>query len=166
MQSLTHSAPLIALLLACVVCAAQDAGKKKEPMRFGMEVDQTTFPQQTPKDAMKSIAKALDRNKIDYLLAHLADPAHVDYWVDLYKKDFPKGSDAGKRLLAFDRLSRETNEYFLNDPLIVKDLRVFAKQAEWKEDEKVAIGSVESIPARKVYFKKIGDRWFLENRQQ
>ena len=70
------------------------------------------------------------------------------------------------QLLAFDRLLRETNQFFQNDPLIVKDLRVFAKEAKWAEEGETAIGTVETIPARKVFLKKIGERWFLENRQQ
>ena len=28
------------------------------------------------------------------------------------------------------------------------------------------IGVVETIPARKVYLKRIGERWFMENKQQ
>ena len=113
-------------------------------------------------------ATALDRKRLDYLLAHMADPAYVDYWVERYKVDFPKGKEDGKRLLGFDRLVRETNQYFENDPLILKDLRVFAKEAKWSESEdmKTAVGIVETIPARKVFLKRIGDRWFLENKQQ
>ena len=80
--------------------------------------------------------------------------------------DFPKGKDEGKRLLAFERLTSETYQYFENDPLIVKDLRVFAKEAKWGEEGDIAIGVVETIPARKVFLKRIGERWFLENKQQ
>lgn len=156
---------ILAFVILCAAASAQDEGKKS-PRRFGFDVDDITFPQKTPKEAMTSIAKALERKKVDYLLAQLADPAYVDYWVDQYKDDFPLGKEEGKRLLAFDRLARETNRYFENDPLIVKDLRAFAKLAEWKEEEGVAIGTVETIPARKVFLKKIGDRWFLKNEQQ
>jgi hypothetical protein len=114
---------------------------------------------------MASIAKAIERKKIDYLLAQMADPLHVDYWVDQYKKDFLQGKDEGKRLLAFERLTRETTDYFQNDPLIVRDLRVFARDAKWDEKDDLATGTIESIP-RKVYLRKFGDRWFLENKQQ
>jgi hypothetical protein len=152
-------------ILLTGLSAAQDE-KKKPPQRFGFDVDETTFPQQKPADAMKSIARALERKKVDYLLAHLSDPLYVDYWVDQYKKDFTAGKDEGKRLLAFDRLVRETNEYFLNDPLIAKDLRVFAADAKWDESDDLAVGTTEKVPVRKVYLRKFGDRWFLENQQQ
>ncbi len=158
--------PVLMLSLLGFFSYAQDGAKKKEPPRFGFDVDETTFPQKTPAEAMTSIAKAIDRNKVDYLLAHMADPLYVDYWVNQYKKDFTQGKDEGKRLLAFDRLVRETSTYFQNDPLIVRDLRVFAKDAKWEEKDDLAIGTVESVPARKVYLRKFGERWILENKQQ
>ncbi len=150
---------------AFVPTHAQDLAKKPA-VRFGFDVDELTYSQKTPDEAMKSIAKALDRKKADYLLAHIADPFYVDYWINQYKKDFTKGTEKGKELLAFDRLVAETNLYFQNDPLIVRDLRVFSREGKWEEKDDLAIGTVESIPARKVYLRKIGERWFLENKQQ
>jgi hypothetical protein len=154
------------MLAVVMVCTASAAQEKKAPPRYGFDVDETTFPQKSPVEAMKSIGIALDRKRVDYMLAQMADPTYVDYWVDRYKVDFTQGKEAGKRLLAFDRLARETKAYFENDPLILKDLRIFAKEAKWDEKEDAAVGSVESIPARKVYLRKIGERWFLENKQQ
>jgi len=145
---------------------AQDAAKQKPPRRFGFEVDETTYPQKSPAEAMKSIAILLDRGRVDYLLAHLSDPSYVDHWVERYKANFPQGKADARHLLAFDRLVRETTKYFDNDPLIVKDLRMFAKEAKWSEEGNVATGSVDTIPARKVFLRKIGERWFLENKQE
>ncbi|MBI3822085.1 MAG: hypothetical protein HY289_05315 [Planctomycetes bacterium] len=151
----------------CSTLPAQDEVKKKATTRrFGFDVDGDTFPQKSPDEAMKSIVKALNRDKVDYLLAQMADPAYVDYWVDQYKVQFTEGKDEGKRLLAFDRLTRETILYFQNDPLIVKDLKAFAKEAKWTEEGDLATGVVESLPARKVFLRKVGERWFLKNEQQ
>jgi hypothetical protein len=158
--------PVLAIWLLGFFSYAQDDPKKKAPLRYGFDVDETTFPQKTPAEAMTSIARAIERKKVDYLLAHMADPLYVDYWVDQYKRDFTQGKDEGKRLLAFERLVRETSSYFQNDPLIVKDLRIFAKDAKWEEKDDLAIGTVETVPARKVYLRKFGERWFLENKQQ
>jgi hypothetical protein len=157
--------PLVAIGSASI---AEDEPKKKAPLprRFGFDVDEETYSQQSPEQTMRSIAKALDRKKIDYLLAHLADPAYVDYWVKRYQTEVAKGGDDAKRLLAFERLVTETNRYYSNDPLIVRDLRVFAKDAKWAEDGDAAVGTIDSIPTRKVYLRKIGERWFLENKQQ
>ena len=158
---------LLALIFLCAFSTAQDEVKpKKAVLRFGFIVDEITYSQKTPKDALKSIVTALDRNRTDYMLAQLADPAYVDYWVERFKQDFALGKEEGRRLLAFDRLTRETAKYFENDPLIVKELRVFSKQAEWKVEDNIAVGTVDTIPARKVFLKKIGERWFIENRQQ
>jgi hypothetical protein len=155
------------LTLSCLCSTAQDEKeKKKPPRRFGFDVDEITFPQQKPEDAMQSIAKAVDRKKIDYLLAHMVDPLHVDYWVDRYKESFTQGSDEGKRLLAFDRLVRERTDYLQNDPLIARDLRIFAREAKWEVTEDLAIGTTEKVPARKVFLRKLGERWFLDNKQQ
>ncbi len=96
----------------------------------------------------------------------MADPLYVDYWVERYKDEVAQGKDIGKRLFAFERLARETSAYYQNDPLIVKDLRIFAKEAKWDEKDDLAVGTVETIPARKVYLRKLGERWFLENKQQ
>jgi hypothetical protein len=154
----------IVILMVGLAPAQDDA--KKASRRFGFDVDEVIYPQKMPAEAMKSIVTAIDRKRVDYLLAQLADPAWVDYWVDQYKQEFTLGKEEGRRLLAFERLTKETNLYHQNDPLIVKDLRVFAKDAKWAEEGETAIGTVETIPARKVYLKKVGDRWFLENRQQ
>jgi hypothetical protein len=154
----------IVILMVGLAPAQDDA--KKASRRFGFDVDEVIYPQKMPAEAMKSIVTAIDRKRVDYLLAQLADPAWVDYWVYQYKQEFTLGKEEGRRLLAFERLTKETNLYYQNDPLIVKDLRVFAKDAKWAEEGETAIGTVETIPARKVYLKKVGDRWFLENRQQ
>jgi hypothetical protein len=153
------------MLVSTFSSQAQDE-KKKSPPRFGFNVDETTFPQQKPDDAMKSITRALDRKRVDYLLAQLADPTYVDYWVDRYKRDFTEGKEEGKQLLAFNRLVREKNEYYQNDPLIAKELRFFAKEAKWEEMDDIAVGTTEKVPARKVYLKRIGERWFLLNKQE
>ena len=157
---------VLAFAGCCAFSDAQDQAKKPPPRRFGYDVDEITFPQQSPDATMKSIATALGRKQMGYMLAQLADPAHVDYWVEHYKKDFTLGKEEGRRLLAFDRVIRDATEYLQNDPLIVKELRMFAKEAKWDEADNIAIGTVETIPARKVYLKKIGERWFLENKQQ
>ena len=156
----------LVLAMLCTFASAQDEVKKKEPRRFGFDVDELTFPQKTPAETLKSLAIALDRKRVDYLLAHMADPAYVDYWVERYKVEFLQGKEEGKRLLAFERLARETNDYYANDPLIVKDLRAFSKDAKWAEEGDSAIGTLETIPARKVFLRKIAERWFLENKQQ
>jgi hypothetical protein len=156
------------MVLAFSFCgSAQEEGKPKGPLnRFGYNLDEMTYPQKTPQETMKSIALALSRRKVEYMLAHLVDPHYVDYWIERYKAAFPKGSDAARTLIAFDRLVNETHKYYVNDPLILKELRQFAKDAEWEEKDALAVGSVKTMPGRKAFLRRVGDRWFLENRQQ
>jgi len=147
---------------------AQDEEKKpiKIPRRFGFDVDEVTYPQKSAKEALHSVVKAIDGKRVDYMLAHLIDPAYVDYWVDRYKASFASGRDDAKALLAFDRLVRETTDYFQADPKMLRELRAFNREAQWMEAEDAAAGTVASIPARKVFVRKVGERWFLENRQE
>jgi hypothetical protein len=158
---------LVMGLLAGLALAQDEPVKKKAPTRrFGYDVDETTYPQKTYQEALKSVAVALDRKKTEYMLAQLIDPQYVDYWIDRFKAEVPQGREDAKTLLAFDLLVAKTNRYLLDDPLLLRDLRRFAREAEWTDNENVAVGTVKSIPARKVFLRRIGDRWFLENRQQ
>src|SRR5262245_9670201 len=56
-----------ALMVVCAVVTTIDAqdAKKKSARRFGFEVDEETYSQQSPEKAMQAIVKALDRQKVD-----------------------------------------------------------------------------------------------------
>jgi hypothetical protein len=113
---------------------------------------------------MQSIVRALDAGRIDYLVAHLADPQFIDPRIEEYKA-FYKGGDAGRVVLAFERLVRETGLHFREDPVLIKELRQFSKDTNWEMKDDEAVGTIKGSP-RRVYLKKIENRWFLENRQQ
>ena len=144
---------------------AQEKGDKLGK-RYTYELDDENYPQKSPQEALLSVAKAIGNKKIEYLLAHLADPEFVDAKVAKYKKLIEGGKEEGKTLLAFQRLVKETREHFLEDPELVAELRRFAKEAEWKSEENTAMGSVKNIVGRHVFMKRVGDRWFLEQRQR
>lgn len=155
--------------LACVSVLAVSAGvqaQDKLAVRYTYEVDLEAYAQKTPQETLKSVVKAIGTKKIDYLLAHLADPEYVDARVDKYKKLIPKGNEPGKALLAFKRLVQETEEYFLEDPEQIQQLRRFAKEGDWKMDEATSVASIKGLVGRHVFMKKVRDRWFLENRQR
>src|ERR1041385_7149141 len=119
MHRLSHCIFLFIVAAAlCLVTQAEAQPKKKPQARFGYEVNEELYPQQTPEAAMKSIVAALNRNKLAYILAQIADPVYVDYWVDRYKAEIQKGNDEAKRLVAFDRLVQETERYYEKDPQI------------------------------------------------
>src|SRR5207253_2116312 len=116
---------------------------------------------------LASIVKAIQNKRVDYLLAHLADPEFVDKRV-AENKAMLVGSEEAKIILAFDRLVKETAEHFQEDPLLVKELLKFARadKEAWEVDEEKASAKLKELPGRQVFLKKIGERWFLENRQK
>jgi hypothetical protein len=54
--------------------------------RYGYQADVKTYSQKTPKDTLESIIKAVINQRMDYLMAHLADPAYVDGKVASYAR--------------------------------------------------------------------------------
>jgi hypothetical protein len=156
------------VLPALLALSAAGQAPKKGPAarRFGVDFAPLVFPQKAPDEAIQSVVKAVDSQRIDYLLAQLADPAYVDRKVKEYAALIPKGPDDAKVVLAFDRLVRETKQHFLTDPLLVRELRAFAKDGAWNVEDTRATGTAKAVPAHQVFMKRIGDRWFLENRQQ
>jgi hypothetical protein len=160
-----RSAPL--LLVACLALGALAAQAQpgKLARRYNHDFSATLYPQSTPNETVESIVKALDAGRTDYLLAHLADPSFVDPRIAEYKA-FYKGSDEGRALFAFERLVRETTLHFREDPALVKELRLFAKDADWDAKEDQAVGTLKKGSPRRVFLRKLEDRWFLENRQQ
>jgi hypothetical protein len=150
-------------LLAPALTAQEPAAKLAK--RYGHDYTPSLYPQSNPGEALQSIVKALEAGRVDYLLAHLADPKFVDPRIAEYKALYT-GGDEGRALVAFERLVRETTLHFREDPALLKELRRFAKDAEWETKEAEAAGALKQGSPRRVYLRKLEDRWFLENRQQ
>jgi len=170
MKTLSAAIALFLLHTALNGSAAQPAEKPEKAktiylFRYSMEFNPRLYPQKTPKDALASIVKALSDERMEYLMAHLADPAYVDPKVDLYKRDYAGGDDAGKALLAFQRLVRETTKHYFEDAELIKELRRFSRDAAWEETEDKAVGNIKELPGRQVILRRLEGRWFLKNRQ-
>jgi hypothetical protein len=134
---------------ACILASSATIVADEIPQRHGVSADYKAYPQATPKDALASILKAVEDKRIDYVLAHLADPQWVDECV---KKNGDK----------FEYFVKECKETKL-DPGAVKQLRRFLQDGEWKIEEKTAESRLKDVPDRSVRLFKIGDRWYLEN---
>jgi hypothetical protein len=132
---------------------AQDAKTAKLAMRYGIEVDMVTYPQATPKDALASVLKAIEAVKINYLLAHLADPD----WVDQQVKKDHHGQ--------FESMVKETTEKIANDRTSIKELRRFLQEGTWETTDTTATAQLKDVKNRRVYMRKLEGRWFLENSQ-
>ena len=155
----------LAALTWPVALAAQDEPELKLAKRYGYTYEPTLYAQKTPQEALQSVVKAIDARKIDYLLAHLADPKFVDGRVAEYAA-FEKGSEQARTILGFERLVRETALHFQEDPLLLKELRQFLREGDWGTDNGSARASLKGASPRRVFFRKLEERWFLENKQQ
>lgn len=126
--------------------------QKKDPAdtRFGIEIDKDGFPQGTPKDALRSVLKAAEAGRFDYLVAHLAEPAYVDQQI----------KDVG----SFEKLVDIVRKRWTNDPENSKELRRFLADGEWEETADTATAKLKDLKSRQVTLKKVGARWYLENR--
>jgi hypothetical protein len=161
------------VLSASLIClavltgaSAQTAGKGKPVVNFNIEADFDRYPQKTPQEALNSVLKALTDRRVDYLLAHLADPAFVQARLKSLKAQMGASlTEETKTTLAFERLVKATDEHFRDDPTKVRELGRFAKDGEW-EINGVATVSLKLLPARKVFLKKVQNRWYLEDRDK
>ena len=138
----------LSLLLAVAGLVRADAGGP----RYGIALDLKTFPQATPKEALASALKAIDAKRIDYLVAHLANPA----WVDEHVRRYNGGR--------FEDQVEETRGRF--DPASVKLLRRFLGDGEWTDGDKEASVRLKDVPDRCLSLCKIEGRWYLENRSK
>jgi hypothetical protein len=157
---------VVAVLLAAVVSGQtnQTTGALK---RYDIEQDIKKYPQGTYKDALGSVLKALGEKDVRYLMAFLADPAFVDPRVaDAMTQMSSKLSDAEKKSLAFEKLVEKTIENFQDDPTKIKELQRFLKDGEWIESADQAVAKLKNVQARKVFMKKVDDRWVLQDREK
>src|SRR3954452_20231951 len=173
----------LGLIVVAAGLSAQEPAKLST--RYNIEFNPINYPQKTPQDAMKSIAKALESGRLDYLLAHLADPKFVDPRVNEYlglvvskeelqreEDDIARESEPKKRkakvlekerkdqarvVVAFNRLVVETRKHLDEDPVLLKEIRKIIKSGEWKIDDKKAIGTLKNVTPRRLVFRKRED---------
>jgi hypothetical protein len=136
-----------------VAPALSQEAKDNPPKRYGIEANLDSYPQDHPKTALLSVIKTIEAGRIDYLLAQLSDPKFVDARVRLHD---------GK----FEELVKETTAHLADDPTLLKDLKRIAKDGEWEAGDSTASAAAKDNKDKRVFLRKIGNRWFLENRQK
>src|SRR5438552_14185099 len=142
------------MALVGVAGVAAQEPKEAPPRRYGIEANLRDYPQETAKETLASVLQAVERRRINYLLAHLVDPAFVDKRVkEVYGGDF-------------EELVRETTGKLADNPAALKELQRFLKEGEWEGGDTTASAKLKENKDRQVFFRKIGRRWFLENRQK
>jgi hypothetical protein len=134
------------LLGGLVVLALVGSLGAEEPKRFGIAADMKTYPQDTPKESLASILKAIDMKRVDYILAQLADPQFVDERV---------------KIVGYDELVAEATAKLIGDPGTAKLFQRFLKEGDWTIDETTASVRHKESGERFATFTKSGERWFL-----
>lgn len=133
----------------CVVLVIAALGQAQDTARYDIPLDEKSYPQSEPKQCLESVIKAMGDKKINYLLAHLADPAMVDKRVkSVYGGVFAEMvRDAGTKL----------------DPTTRKLFSNFVKDGKWQVGETEATVTLPESDQRGILFLKSGNRWFMRN---
>ena len=150
-----HQRTLVTIGIALFLgLAAATAQPEAPPTRFGLYLNQRLYPQSTARGALSSVLSAIDRGRVDYVLAQLTDPAFVDERVRrVYAGDF-------------HGLVAEASLKLADNPAAIALLARFLKEGDWQENEGTATARLKDVPDRQVYLSRVGTRWYLENRQR
>jgi hypothetical protein len=141
---------LLALVVAAAAVAAAQGQDTDAGKRYDIAADPAAYPQATPKETLASVIKAVEDRRIDYLLAHLADPEFVDKRV--------KEVHGGR----FEGMVQETTAKL--DGLALRQLQRFARDGTWDVGTTRAMVRLKDVADRAVFFRKAGGRWFMEQR--
>lgn len=72
--------------------------------------------------------------------------------------------EAAAQAKGFLRLVADMREKSNEDPNQLKELRRFVREGVWEESGETAKVTLRDVKDRAVYLKKIGKRWFVENK--
>jgi hypothetical protein len=70
------------------------------------------------------------------------------------------------RELAFKQLVRDVEEKLLDDPQALKDMKKLLKDGTFEDTENGTKVTHMDVKNRALYFRKVDDRWFLQNHQE
>jgi hypothetical protein len=143
----------IALLVAAIVLPMAAAQDKDAPNRLQVIYDPGNYPQTTPQEALGSVVKALGRDRYDYLVAHLLDPAFVD---DQLKTEKTTPEQLGKSVKA----------HMEEDPELLKLMKRFLAEGDFSAGAERVTVSLKGVDDKQVFLRKVGERWYMENRRK
>jgi hypothetical protein len=178
--------PLLALMAGFVLAAA--AAAQDAPPRFEILHNPDLYLQGTPQQTLQSVLGALARERYDYLAAHLMDPEWVDAWLFKSQEYFDRvageqivSTGSGARLtgqaladrvrelstrLNFRTLVGQIQHKVADEPEHVRELKRFLREGNFSVAGDTATATLKDTKDRVLYFKKVKDRWFIENRME
>lgn len=181
----TWLAILAALSLSTSVATAQPI--REIPPQFDLFYNPDLYGQRSPREVLAATIAAIERERFDYIVAHLLDPAVVDRWLANNKEHFDRvaaeqvaGSASGALLtgkelqvriqdisgrLNVRNLASTMRKQAMEDPETLALMKRMVRDGMYQEAPDVASATLPDVKDRALYFKKIGDRWFLENRR-
>ncbi len=65
----------------------------------------------------------------------------------------------------FKKFLRDVEQKLTDDPEAIKEMRRIARDGAFAEADPAAVAAHPEIKSRSLYFKKVGERWYLESRQ-
>jgi hypothetical protein len=165
---------LPAIMLLVVAPAWAQTKKPEPPPHFGIPAETEFYPQDSPKQAMASIAKALDRGRYEYLLAHLVDPIYTDAtFLKFYRRKFGKSPEDDRSIPAADQAARvkEALEAFIaevkndraSEPKKALRLERLLKSGNVEESGTTARVTLKDEPGVSLTLQQIEGRWYMSN---
>lgn len=178
------------LVLTCLLVLSSSASAQlSEKREYGILFTPELYPQATPRQAIGSVLRALDKDRFEYLVAFLLEPGYVREQLQITSARFDqaararieteqldkKGFDSGfirKRIRElseqanFDNLAQRIKDKLASDPESVKELRKLHREGEIVEAGDRATLSHPDIKDRKLFFRNVNGRWFIENKMQ
>ena len=180
--------PVLVAAAALVLAGAAAAQPDPVPARFDVIHNPDAYPQDTPQRVLTSVLEAIGRDRYDYVVAHLLDPAFVDARLLATQAYFeraaadqlagtvaatslsPAALEARVRTLGLrlnvQDLANRIRHKLADEPDHLRDLRRFARDGQFNAAGEAATAALPDVKDRALYFKKVGDRWFLENRKE
>jgi hypothetical protein len=178
--------PLLSLTAGLVLAAA--AAAQDVPPRYEILYNPDLYLQVTPKDTLQSVLGAIARDRYDYVAAHLMDPEWVDARLFTNQTYFDRvageqivSTAAGASLrgaalearvheassrLNFRTLTGQIRAKLADEPEHVKLMRRFLREGDVQAAGDTAVMRLKDVPDRALYFKKVKDRWYVENRME
>jgi hypothetical protein len=179
-------------LLAVVLLISLPAltmAQDEDTRRFGLRYNKDLYSQETPKKTLSALFRAFERDRYDYLVAQLLDPAFVDEQLKLSYPIYEKAAreqvvKEGLERRGFDPifirqrvrdLANQANfEYLVrrirakldNDPEALKEMKRLASEGTIDEGADGTTVKHKDVKDHTLFLRKIGERWFVENKIQ